>query len=114
MSIRETITATVRARLIDGTYAPGSQLPSLADLSREFCCSTATAVYAMRALAEEGYLVSRPGVGYYAAQALPSRPTDESAAQQEAQRAIVASLRREARRLQEIADRLDRTIADPK
>lgn len=110
MSIRETIRATVRARLLDGTYSPGAQLPSLAELGVEFACSEATAVNAMRTLVEDGYVVASRGRGYFAVDPPPAH--DGSASREDALREIVADLRREARRLQELADRLDREISE--
>lgn len=112
MSIRETIRTTVRVRLLDGSYGPGAQLPSLAELGREFSCSEATAVNAMRALVEDGYVVASRGRGYYAANPLPTH--DGTASREQVIREIVAELRREARQLQEVADRLDREISDIK
>lgn len=110
MSIRETIKDTMRQRVIDGTYPPGEQMPIVANVCDEFDCSTATAVYAMRDLVSEGYVVSRQGVGYFAIETLPILTADDLSTRQDAQRDIVASLRSESRRLQELADRLDRTI----
>lgn len=110
MSIKETIKDVVRQRVIDGSYTSGAQLPGVVEVCDEFDCSTATAVYAMRSLVDEGYVVSRQGVGYFATETLPVLTADDLTSRQDAQRDIVASLRSESRRLQEIADRLDRTI----
>lgn len=115
MSINETpprqrIRDAVRQRVTDGLYPPGGQLPGVAELCDEFDCSTATAVKAMGELASEGYVVARQGVGYFAPEALPILTADDLSTRQDAQRDIVASLRSESRRLQDLADKLDRTI----
>lgn len=110
MSVRGKIRDTVQQRVIDGIYPPGGQMPGVADVREEFDCSTATVVHAMRDLGVEGYVVSRRGVGYFATETLPVLTADDPTSRQEAQRDIVASLRSESRRLQEIADRLDRSI----
>lgn len=99
----------MRQRVTDGVYSPGGQLPGVAKICEEFDCSTATAVKVMGELSKEGYVTARQGVGYFAPQTLPIL-TDDMCTRQKAQRDIVASLRSEARRLQEIADRLDRSI----
>ncbi|GAA1487270.1 GntR family transcriptional regulator [Brachybacterium sacelli] len=103
MGKREIIFDTLRSR-IAAEHEPDAHLGSLQAICKEFGVSTGTAVAAMADLQAAGYVYSTQRGGYFMAQTLPSaKPADE-------QRAVVAALRDEARRLQEMADRLDRTL----
>lgn len=64
----------------------------------------------MGELASERNVVARQGVGYFAPETLPMLTADDLSTRQNPQHDIVASLRSESRRLQDLADRLDRTI----
>ncbi|MBS2962583.1 GntR family transcriptional regulator [Actinocrinis puniceicyclus] len=55
----------LRQQIIDGTLAPGSQMPSLAELVERYRVSERTAYEATRILLNEGLTVSRPGAGSF-------------------------------------------------
>lgn len=96
----------IRTRITDGEYKPGERLPSGAQLRAEFDVSTPTAGSAMRALADEGYVDIRHGVGAF----VSADPSPAPLVRADEQREVVAELRAEARRLTMIADRLARTL----
>ncbi|MEU4821834.1 winged helix-turn-helix domain-containing protein [Actinomadura sp. NPDC023710] len=60
------ITRVLRHRLTDGTYTPGTRLPSEAALCAEFSVARNTVRRALSALQAEGLLTVRPGVGRFA------------------------------------------------
>lgn len=103
MGKRETITEALRERVV-AQHEPDAHLTSVQSVRREFGVSTGTAVAAMADLQAAGYVYSSQR-GYFMASTLPATEREDE------QRAVVAALRGEARRLQEIADRLDRTIS---
>lgn len=55
----------LRARIAEGTYPPGSRMPSVVDLVAEFDIATVTAQKVMRALREEGAIRTEMGMGSY-------------------------------------------------
>jgi GntR family transcriptional regulator len=55
----------LRARIESGELAPGTRLPSVAEISAEHGCSNSVATSAYRLLADEGLVVSRHGAGHY-------------------------------------------------
>jgi DNA-binding GntR family transcriptional regulator len=55
----------LRARIESGELTPGTRLPSVADISREYGGSNSVATGAYRLLVEEGLVVSRHGAGHY-------------------------------------------------
>jgi DNA-binding GntR family transcriptional regulator len=55
----------LRRRIAEGTYAPGSRVPSLHELVAEFGVSTITVRRALRELTYEGLLQSQQGVGVF-------------------------------------------------
>lgn len=57
------VAVVLRARIADGTYPPGSRVPSVVDLSEEFGIAQATAQKVLRALREEGLTFTEPGIG---------------------------------------------------
>ncbi|MGB2701489.1 MAG: GntR family transcriptional regulator [Candidatus Phosphoribacter baldrii] len=59
MGKKNSITKSVRASLTN--YKPGDRLPGVAEVCEEYDASTATAVYAMRALLDEGLVRSVQG-----------------------------------------------------
>lgn len=72
MGKRQAITDEVRASLAN--YELGAKLPGVAELCETYQVSSATAVYAMRALVEEGLLKSVQGAnGGYFVSAIPAR-----------------------------------------
>ena len=50
---------TVRGRILDATYRPGTGLPRDADIAAELGCARATVQRAMRALADEGIVARK-------------------------------------------------------
>src|SRR6516164_7428856 len=56
---------TISQRISRGEYAPGSQLPSESELSRELGVSRVTVREALRVLAQEGLLVKVQGKGTF-------------------------------------------------
>ncbi len=61
----------VRQAIIGGAIAPAQRLPSTRDFARAYGISRGTAVIVYEQLQSEGYLVSRPGAGSFAASSLP-------------------------------------------
>ncbi|TDB95354.1 winged helix-turn-helix domain-containing protein [Actinomadura sp. 7K534] len=57
------ITAALRQRIKDGTYAPDTRLPSEAALCAEFGVARNTVRRALSTLQDEGLITVRPGVG---------------------------------------------------
>lgn len=68
-------------RITDGTYPPGSRVPSTLEIAQEFGVVNATAAKAMRHVREEGWTRGEVGLGTFVVDPLPgtnSRPDDES------------------------------------
>jgi DNA-binding GntR family transcriptional regulator len=63
----EVVADTIRHRIQDGTYPPGSKLPSRAELCAEFGVSDIVVGSAMRILKAERLTETLPGVGVYVA-----------------------------------------------
>lgn len=55
----------LRARIENGELLPGSRLPSVAEISAEWGCSSSVATAAYRLLVQDGLVVSRHGAGHY-------------------------------------------------
>lgn len=55
----------LRARIESGELAPGTRLPSVADISRQYGGSNSVASGAYKLLVQEGLVVSRHGAGHY-------------------------------------------------
>lgn len=53
----------LRARIDDGTYPPGSRVPSIVQVAEEFGIANATAQKVLRALKDEGLTYTEPGLG---------------------------------------------------
>jgi DNA-binding GntR family transcriptional regulator len=64
----EVVADSIRERIQDGTYPPGSKLPSRAQLCEEFGVSDIVVGSAMRILKGEGLTETLPGVGVYVAE----------------------------------------------
>src|SRR3954453_17917962 len=63
--------AGVRALVLDGRLAPGTQLPSTRRLAGELGISRMTIVQAFEQLMAEGYLTGKVGAGTFVARSLP-------------------------------------------
>src|SRR5499427_8503600 len=59
------IAASIRAAILTGELAPGSQLPPGHELARFFGVSRMTVQTAIRTLRDEGFIRSRTGSGVY-------------------------------------------------
>lgn len=55
----------LRGRIESGELTPGTRLPSVADISRQYGGSNSVATGAYKLLVEEGLVVSRHGAGHY-------------------------------------------------
>ncbi|MCZ7648907.1 MAG: GntR family transcriptional regulator [Planctomycetota bacterium] len=64
----EKVREKLRARILDGQYAPGMRLPTEIELFREFRASDSTVVRALNDLAREGLIVRRRGSGTFVAE----------------------------------------------
>src|SRR6266513_579217 len=72
------IAASIRAAILTGELAPGSQLPSGKELAKFFGVSRMTIQTAIRTLREEGFVRSRAGSGVYVSdQASLPGPSEE-------------------------------------
>lgn len=69
----EQMAADLRARIMAGDLAPGTQLPSTTHLVEEFGVSNTTVQKALAVLKGEGYLTSRQGKGVYVRDRQPFR-----------------------------------------
>lgn len=65
-SLAETAAGKLAAQLLDGTFKPGGKLPSERDLIDRFAISRSTLREALKILAENELIESRPGVGWFA------------------------------------------------
>lgn len=63
--MKDQIAADLRARIMSGELAPGTQLPSTAQLEARYRTSNPTVQSALRALKDEGFLTSHRGKGVY-------------------------------------------------
>lgn len=73
--LHEQVTDVLRGRIRDGTYPPGSKLPTRRELCVDLRVSDIVIGVAMRALRHEGLVESLPGVGVYVVEVLP--PVDD-------------------------------------
>ena len=60
--------------ILEGFLAPGAAIPSTRTLARTLKVSRLTVTLALQALADKGFLVSRPRSGFYVSTALQSTP----------------------------------------
>ena len=72
MSRKAEIAAELRDEIRAGRYRAGDRLPRVADLEARFKVTTATVVYGVRILVEEGWVIAEPGRGYFVAPAPPA------------------------------------------
>ena len=63
--LAEEIVATLKSRIDDATYEPGSRLPTEAQLCEEFAVSRATVRSAIKELDVVGLVFTRQGLGTY-------------------------------------------------
>lgn len=62
----------IRGRISDGTYPPGSRVPSVVQIIEEFEIANVTAQKVLRALREEGLIRTEPGMGSFVADQPPA------------------------------------------
>ncbi|MGI5469932.1 GntR family transcriptional regulator [Streptomyces sp. CA-132043] len=62
----------IRRRIADGTYAPGTRVPSVLALSAEFGIATTTSQKVHRGLRAEGLIHTRHGMGSFVSQPPPA------------------------------------------
>ncbi|MBB2908763.1 DNA-binding GntR family transcriptional regulator [Streptosporangium becharense] len=72
------IVTAIRNKIADGTYPPGSQLPSETQLIREFAVSRPTVVRALQVLQLRGFIDREHGKGSYVKAAPPVAEDDFS------------------------------------
>lgn len=60
------VAAELRNRVESGQIAPGSRLPSIADLVQQYGIARTTAAKALHVLVNEGMAVISPGMGTFA------------------------------------------------
>ncbi|MBQ0983112.1 winged helix-turn-helix transcriptional regulator [Streptomyces sp. F63] len=65
------IAAEIIRRIDNGTYPPGSRVPSTLEIAAEFGVVNATAAKAMRYVREEGYTRGEVGLGTFVVDELP-------------------------------------------
>ncbi|MER7397611.1 winged helix-turn-helix domain-containing protein [Streptomyces sp. NPDC000151] len=61
----------IRKRIADGTYSPGTRVPSVLQLQEEFGIAVATSQKVLRGLRTEGLLYTEPGLGSFVSKQLP-------------------------------------------
>jgi GntR family transcriptional regulator/MocR family aminotransferase len=107
-SLQRQICTAVRAAILDGKLAPGSQLPSSRALAADLGVSRTTTLLAYEQLTAEGYLTGQRGSGTFVARELPDamprarhiRPATKSQPPPISRRgAALAASRRAARRV---------------
>lgn len=67
LPIYEQIEQQIKAQILDGTVAEDEQLPSIRQLARDLKISVITTTRAYTDLADEGFIISVSGKGYFAA-----------------------------------------------
>lgn len=67
LPIYEQIEQQMKAQILDGTIAEDEQLPSIRQLSRDLKISVITITRAYNDLADEGFIISVQGKGYFVA-----------------------------------------------
>ncbi|MEU6959885.1 GntR family transcriptional regulator [Streptomyces chrestomyceticus] len=72
------VAAIVRQRMDDGTYPPGTQIPSVLKLQEEFGIAVATSQKVHRGLRAEGLIYTEPGMGSFVSRDLPMQRDEGS------------------------------------
>lgn len=67
LPIYEQIEQQIKAQILDGTVAEDEQLPSIRQLARDLKISVITTTRAYTDLADEGFIISVSGKGYFVA-----------------------------------------------
>ncbi|WP_345891464.1 FadR/GntR family transcriptional regulator [Pseudomonas chlororaphis] len=82
--IYEQVADEIRAGIINGTYLPGSRLPSERDLAQRFMVSRPAVREAIGALQNKGMVVTRLGSGTYVAERVMEQPSMQGDSRSEA------------------------------
>ncbi|MFG2890187.1 GntR family transcriptional regulator [Streptomyces sp. NPDC048248] len=61
----------IRERIADGTYPPGTRVPSVVEMLEEFGIATTTGQKVHRGLRAEGLIYTEPGMGSFVSKNLP-------------------------------------------
>ena len=67
LPIYEQIEQQMKAQILDGSLAPEEQLPSIRQLARDLKISVITTTRVYNDLADEGFIISMAGKGYFVA-----------------------------------------------
>ena len=73
-TLHEQITGQLREQMENGTLPPGAQVPSSRALAEQWGCSRVTASDALRALARDGLILDRKGLGFFVTDTPVARP----------------------------------------
>lgn len=68
----------MRERIADGTYPPGTRIPSVLQLQSEFGIAGATGQKVHRALREEGAIYTEPGLGSFVSKKPPTPAVEDA------------------------------------
>ncbi|MFF7228660.1 GntR family transcriptional regulator [Streptomyces sioyaensis] len=68
----------MRERIADGTYPPGTRIPSVLQLQSEFGIAGATGQKVHRALRTEGLIYTEPGLGSFVSKKPPTPPAEDA------------------------------------
>ena len=79
-TMHERIVQDLRTQINDGRLAPGAPVPSSRMLADQWECSRVTASDALKALARDGLIVDRKGVGFYVNDTPLARPAGQRVA----------------------------------
>ncbi|WP_431911657.1 GntR family transcriptional regulator [Nonomuraea jabiensis] len=63
--------AIIRERIADGTYPPGTKIPTVLELVAEFQLANATAQKVYRQLRADGLIYTEAGMGSFVVEELP-------------------------------------------
>src|SRR5258708_35053937 len=79
-TMHERIVQDLRAQINDGRLASGAPIPSSRMLADQWECARVTASDALKALAREGLIIDRKGVGFFVTETPVARPAGRRAA----------------------------------
>ena len=79
-TMHERIVEDLRTQINDGQLAPGAPVPSSRMLADQWECARVTASDALKALAREGLITDRKGVGFFVTDTPVARPAGQRAA----------------------------------
>ena len=79
-TMHERIVEDLRTQINQGRLAPGAPIPSSRMLADQWECARVTASEALKALAREGLIIDRKGVGFFVTETPVARPAGRRAA----------------------------------